>query len=242
MASAITNPTDTSHTETTTNYRPIKSYVLRTGRMTASQERALQEYFTLYGIAFDEQVTKLDFNDYFDKNQPLVLEIGLGMGDSLVEMAQANPELNYVGIEVHTPGIGNCLKLIHAKQLSNLKVICFDAIQVLQALPDHTLYGLQLFFPDPWHKARHKKRRIVKQSFLDLVAQKMKTGGFIHMATDWQDYSEHMLEDLTASPYFINTASAGNFIPRPDFRPLTKFEKRGHTKGHGVWDLYFKRI
>ncbi|RIY31512.1 tRNA (guanosine(46)-N7)-methyltransferase TrmB [Psittacicella melopsittaci] len=220
-------------------HRRIKSYVLRTGRITGSQEHALENYFPLYGVECPAPGQSLELKSLYPQEQPLIVEIGFGMGTSLVSMAQANPHLNYLGIEVHTPGVGNALKLIAQEQLKNIKVACHDAIEIMQALPENSIAGLQLFFPDPWHKARHHKRRIVNAQFMELVTRALVPGGFIHMATDWENYAEHMLEVLNATPNLENTASDGLYIPRPDSRPLTKFEQRGHRLGHGVWDLYF---
>ncbi|RIY35610.1 tRNA (guanosine(46)-N7)-methyltransferase TrmB [Psittacicella gerlachiana] len=220
-------------------HRRIKSYVLRTGRITGSQEQALTNLFPLYGVECPAPGQTLELQTLFAKEQPVVIEIGFGMGTSLVTMAKENPQLNYLGIEVHTPGVGNALKLIEQEQLTNIKVACHDAIEILQALPENSLGGLQLFFPDPWHKARHHKRRIVNQEFMALVTRALVSGGFVHMATDWENYAEHMLEVLNATPNLENTAPDQMYIPRPASRPLTKFEQRGHRLGHGVWDLYF---
>ncbi|RIY32141.1 tRNA (guanosine(46)-N7)-methyltransferase TrmB [Psittacicella hinzii] len=220
-------------------HRRIKSYVLRTGRITGSQEQALENLFPLYGVTCPTNNQVLNLEEIFPENKGVIVEIGFGMGTSLVEMAKANQANNYLGIEVHTPGVGNALKLIEQEQLNNLKVACHDAIEILQALPENSIAGLQLFFPDPWHKARHHKRRIVNAEFMRLVTRALVPGGFVHMATDWENYAEHMLEVLNATPELENTASDGMYIPRPDHRPLTKFEQRGHRLGHGVWDLYF---
>ena len=169
-----------------------------------------------------------------------MLEIGFGMGKSLVEMAASNPDKNYLGIEVHTPGVGACIAYAVEKGVKNLRVICHDATEILRdSIADGALGGLQLFFPDPWQKAKHHKRRIVQPHFVAQVVQKLRRHGFIHMATDWENYAEQMLEVLSANRELVNTAKSGDYIPRPDFRPLTKFEARGHRLGHGVWDLYF---
>lgn len=173
----------------------------------------------------------------------MVLEIGFGMGASLVEMAKAAPELNFIGIEVHRPGVGACLSAAEEAGLSNLRLFCHDAVEVLeQMLPDESIDTLQLFFPDPWHKSRHHKRRIVQPAFVQMLRPKLKQGGLFHMATDWQNYAEHMLEVMSQAEGFENTSEFGDYVPRPDQRPLTKFERRGHRLGHGVWDLIFKRI
>ncbi|MFC6276901.1 tRNA (guanosine(46)-N7)-methyltransferase TrmB [Psittacicella hinzii] len=224
------------------NKRRIKSFVLRTGRITASQEQALSELFPLYGVTCPQPGQTLDLDSIFPKQQPVVIEIGFGMGTSLVQMAKENPHLNYLGIEVHTPGVGNALKLIAQEQLTNIKVACHDAIEILQSLTPNSLHGLQLFFPDPWHKARHHKRRIVNPEFMALVTKALAPNGFVHMATDWENYAEQMLEVLTNTPSLENTSENNTYIPRPDIRPLTKFEQRGHRLGHGVWDLYFRKV
>ena len=163
------------------------------------------------------------------------------MGKFLVDMAEANPDKNYLGIEVHTPGVGACIAYAVEKGVKNLRVICHDATEILRdCVKDGELGGLQLFFPDPWHKAKHHKRRIVQPHFVEQVVKKLQPNGFIHMATDWENYAEQMLEVLSANENLVNTAEQ-DYIPRPDFRPLTKFEARGHRLGHGVWDLYFKK-
>lgn len=242
----MTEQQDLSLQETTSEQangknRRIKSYVLRTGRMTTSQENAVNDLMPIYGVTCLSPGSKIDLSNLFSKQQPIIVEIGFGMGTSLVEMAAKHPELNYLGIEVHTPGVGNALKLIKQSQLTNIKIAHHDAIEILEALPPQSIQGLQLFFPDPWHKARHHKRRIVNENFLNLVTQALVPGGFIHMATDWENYAEHMLEALSKVSCLTNSSINGTYIPRPDTRPLTKFEQRGHRLGHGVWDLYFIR-
>lgn len=218
--------------------RKVRSFVLRTGRLSEAQKRAMNDNWAEFGL--EHQADHFDFKKIFNNDQPVILEIGFGMGRSLVEMAKQNPNNNYIGIEVHTPGVGACIAYALEQQVSNLRVICHDAIEILQDnIPDQSLSGLQLFFPDPWHKAKHHKRRIVQPQFVKLVMQKLKSGGFIHMATDWENYAEQMLEVLRQEQGLTNTSATNDFIPRPDFRPLTKFEQRGHRLGHGVWDLYF---
>lgn len=218
--------------------RKVRSFVLRTGRLSEAQKRAMNDNWAEFGL--EHQADQFDFKKIFNNDQPVILEIGFGMGRSLVEMAKQNPNNNYIGIEVHTPGVGACIAYALEQQVRNLRVICHDAIEILQDnIPDQSLSGLQLFFPDPWHKAKHHKRRIVQPQFVKLVMQKLKSGGFIHMATDWENYAEQMLEVLRQEQGLTNTSATNDFIPRPDFRPLTKFEQRGHRLGHGVWDLYF---
>lgn len=220
--------------------KDIRSYAIRTGRITPGQERALEEQWPLYGLDLlrgDQALVGA-----FEKEQPLVIEIGFGMGDSLVAMAENHPENNYIGIEVHVPGVGRLMNEGHRRGLKNLRVFCADAIDVLnECIADGQLARLQLFFPDPWHKTKHHKRRIVQPAFAELIRQKLKTGGIFHMATDWQPYAEVMLEVMTEAEGFENTAGVNQYSPRPDYRPETKFERRGQRLGHGVWDLLFAK-
>lgn len=221
--------------------RRIKSYVLREGRLTTGQERALRELWPVWGIEYEESRLDID-KTYGREGAPLTVEIGFGMGKSLVEMALKAPERNFLGIEVHTPGIGACLADIRDKGISNLRIVHHDAVEVLNnMIPDGSIDTLQLFFPDPWHKARHHKRRIVKPEFLDLIMPKLRCGGIIHMATDWENYAEQMLEVLSVDERIENLSADNTYVPRPDFRPLTKFELRGQRLGHGVWDLMFRK-
>lgn len=217
--------------------RTIRSFVLRQGRLTKGQEQALTHLWPIFGIDY-QSGTNIEFNH----SQPTVLEIGFGMGASLVEMAKAAPNKNFLGIEVHKPGVGACLMAIEDNQLSNLKVMCHDAVEVLEnMIPDNSLDKVQIFFPDPWHKARHNKRRIIQPEFVNLISQKLKSGGILHLATDWQHYAEHMLEVLSNADAFTNLSPTNDYVPRPEDRPITKFEKRGQNLGHGVWDLQFIR-
>lgn len=217
--------------------RTIRSFVLRQGRLTKGQEHALTHLWPIFGIDY-QSGTNIEFNH----SQPTVLEIGFGMGASLVEMAKATPSKNFIGIEVHKPGVGACLMAIEDNQLSNLKVMCHDAVEVLEnMIPDNSLDKVQIFFPDPWHKARHNKRRIIQPEFVNLISQKLKSGGILHLATDWQHYAEHMLEVLSNADAFTNLSPTNDYVPRPEDRPITKFEKRGQNLGHGVWDLQFIR-
>lgn len=219
--------------------RRIRSFVRREGRLTRGQERALQELWPVMGVEYRDEM--LDLNALFGREAPVVLEIGFGMGKSLVEMAAAAPEKNFIGIEVHRPGVGACLSSAQDAGITNLRLFCHDAVEVLgQMIPDQSIDTLQLFFPDPWHKARHHKRRIVQPAFVQMLRPKLKIGGVFHMATDWENYAEHMLEVMNAAEGFVNTVE-GDYAPRPDSRPLTKFEQRGHRLGHGVWDLLFAR-
>jgi tRNA (guanine-N7-)-methyltransferase len=238
-------------------HRPIRSFVRREGRLTTGQQRALDDLWAQFGIdsagpdtleaeriARNESVLEPDacFNREPDSGRLTVLEIGFGNGASLAEMAAALPDNDYLGIEVHRPGVGNLLRLLEEQNLDNVRVICDDAVQILKyRLPDACLDRVQLFFPDPWHKTRHHKRRIVSPEFAALIAQKLKPGGVFHLATDWQDYARQMMMVLEAAPDYQNDAAADEYSPRPDWRPLTKFEQRGQRLGHGVWDLLFER-
>lgn len=220
--------------------RRVRSFVLREGRLTPGQQRALDTLWPVHGLERADGV--LDSARMFGREAPLVLEIGYGMGASLVEMAAAEPDKNFVGIEVHRPGVGALLMAIEQQELTNLKSYCDDAVEVLhECIADASLDRLQLFFPDPWHKKRHHKRRIVQPDWLTLVAQKLKPGGILHLATDWEDYALQMAELCAAEPTLRNLGGADGFHERPSWRPETKFERRGERLGHGVWDLLWER-
>lgn len=226
--------------DSNTYMRKIRSFVLREGRLTKGQQHALDTYWADYGLAYQPQVLALD--DVFGRSSEKVLEIGFGMGKSLVQMAKAAPEKDFIGIEVHRPGVGACLSEAVAEQVKNLKVFEHDAVEVLEhTIADNSLDTVQLFFPDPWHKKRHHKRRIVQSEFVQLLRKKLKPNGVFHMATDWQNYAEHMLEVMQAAEGFSNLANDNTYVERPEHRPLTKFEQRGQRLGHGVWDLMFKK-
>lgn len=221
--------------------REVKSYVKREGRLTNAQANAIETHWQSLGIDYQKDV--VNFSEVFGNSNPVVLEIGFGMGHSLVETAKQNPDKNYVGIEVHTPGVGACLASAVEEKLTNLRVFEHDAVEVLRdCVADNTLSKLQLFFPDPWHKKRHHKRRIVQPAFVESIRKKLAIGGVFHMATDWENYAEHMLEVMNAAESFVNQSQTNDFVPRPESRPVTKFEKRGERLGHGVWDLMFERI
>lgn len=220
--------------------RTVKSFVMRAGRTTTGQQRGLEQGWPLFGLSLDDGL--LDFDARFGRSAPRTLEIGFGMGQSLLEMAEAAPEQDFIGIEVHRPGVGALLSGLLARDLKNVRVYDCDALEVLrQCIPDGSLDRVLLFFPDPWHKSRHHKRRIVQPAFAELVRQKLRPGGVLHMATDWQPYAEHMLEVMNAAPGYRNLAADGQYVPRPEERPITKFERRGQRLGHGVWDLKFAR-
>ena len=222
--------------------RPIRSFVLRQGRLTKGQALAIENLWPKFGIEY-QTGQLIDFTKLFGRQAPVTLEIGFGMGASLVEMAKNNPEQNYIGIEVHQPGVGACLMGLEEAGLTNLRVMCHDAVEVFeQMIPDNSLHMVQLFFPDPWHKARHNKRRIVQTPFAEMVRKKLAIGGVFHMATDWEEYAQHMLAVMSQLPDYENLSRTQDYVPRPDSRPVTKFERRGHNLGHGVWDLMFKRL
>jgi len=221
--------------------RAVRSFVRREGRMTRAQHRALDELWPSYGLPHDQGV--LDLDAAFGRCAPRVLEIGFGMGDALAEMAAAHPEQDYLGVEVHRPGVGSLLLKLDDLGLSNVRVSCADAVQMLRdCLADDAIDAVHIFFPDPWPKKRHHKRRLVQPAFVELLRRKLKRGGRLHLATDWEDYAQHMLEVLETTAGLRNAADPGGFAPRPDYRPLTKFERRGQRLGHGVWDLIFERV
>lgn len=221
--------------------RTIRSFVRREGRLTPGQERALDKLWPDFGI--DEGTESLNLDVLFGRDAPKVLEIGFGNGASLAEMAKQQPDHDFIGVEVHRPGVGQLLKSIETEALSNVRVACTDAVELLKSrVPDKSLDRVQIYFPDPWHKKRHNKRRIIQPAFVSLLTDKLKHGGHLHLATDWQDYAEQMLVDVSDNERFKNCSHNGDYIERPDYRPLTKFEQRGHRLGHGVWDLLFKRL
>lgn len=227
-------------TDTNSHHRSIRSFVRREGRITRSQQRALDQLLPVLGLPSDSPI---DPAAVYGRSAPLTLEIGFGNGDSLATIAEQDPASDFIGIEVHRPGVGHLLLELERRELGNVRVMCGDAIQaVRQCLPDRSLDRVLLFFPDPWPKKRHHKRRIVQPAFVDLIAAKLGTGGILHMATDWEPYAGHMMEVLSRSTTFRNRAGRGNYSPRPGYRPVTKFESRGQRLGHGVWDLIFERI
>ena len=216
----------------------IRSFVLRQGRVSNAQQRCYDTLMPQFGIPYSAQ--PLYLAQAFGRTAPRILEIGFGMGETTAAIAQAHPENDYIAIEVHTPGVGSLLKQIGEMNLANIRIIQHDAVEVLRdMLPDKVLDGVHIFFPDPWHKTRHNKRRLIQAPFITQLVQKLKPGGYIHVATDWQDYAEQVLAVLSAEPSLENTADG--YAPRPAYRPLTKFEQRGLKLGHGVWDIVFKR-
>lgn len=222
--------------------RTIQSFVRRSGRLTKAQQTGLGDLWQYYGVNLPNDLPNglLDLSAVFVKPQPVVLEIGFGSGDSLLQMAMAAPEQNFLGIEVYQAGIGRLINEAHKHDLHNLKIINADAVAVLSHhIPDASIDRLQLFFPDPWHKKKHHKRRLIQIKFLNLVARKLKAGAHFHLATDWQPYAEQMMQTLEQHPNFHNTAAAYHYIERPESRPLTKFERRGIALTHAVRDLRF---
>lgn len=220
--------------------KPIRSYVLRGGRMTEGQQHGFEQAWSVYGLSlFDGP---LDPVATFGRDAPRVVEVGFGMGDSLLAMAQAEPETDFIGIEVHPPGVGRLINNAFKLNVSNLRVYMADAVDVLDdCISDHDLTRFQLYFPDPWHKKKHNKRRIVQPEFVQKISQKLALNGICHFATDWEDYAIQMLEVLSQSA-LSNQAQDSGYSPKPTWRPETKFERRGEKLGHGVWDLLFKKV
>ncbi len=221
--------------------RQIRSYVRREGRITPAQERALEELWPRFGVA--DSSRQIDFRAAFGRSSPVILEIGFGDGQSLCDMAAANPGQDYLGVEIHRPGVGRLLMTLGARGIGNVRVLCDDARQaVADRICDGQLYGVHLFFPDPWPKTRHHKRRLLQPDFVEILHRKLAVGGYLHMATDWEPYAQHMMAVMTAASGFENSAGAGCFSPRPQHRPVTKFECRGQRLGHDVRDLVFRRL
>ena len=231
MADAPTPPA-----KTPARPRSIRSFVVRAGRMGLGQTRALAELGPRFVIPYAPQ--RHDFDASFGRRAPRVLEIGFGMGDATAAIAQGQPDTDFIGVEVHTPGVGALLKRIGEMGLANLRLIQHDAVEVLeQMIEPASLAGVHVFFPDPWHKKKHNKRRLIQAEFVRLLASRLQPGAYLHCATDWQPYAEQMLEVLGAEPSLQNSATG--YAPKPGYRPLTKFENRGLKLGHGVWDLVF---
>ena len=218
--------------------RPIRSYVLRQGRVSNAQRRAHETLLPRFGVPY--QRAPLDLDRVFGRTAPRILEIGFGMGETTAHIAALHPQNDYLALEVHTPGVGSLLKQIDEQALGNVRIVQHDAVEVLtHMIAPESFDGAHIFFPDPWPKKRHHKRRLLQPPFVALLASRLKTGGYVHAATDWEDYARQMLEVLSNEPALANTAEG--FAPRPDYRPLTKFEQRGLKLGHGVWDVVFRK-
>jgi tRNA (guanine-N7-)-methyltransferase len=221
--------------------RPVRSFVLRAGRLTGGQRRALDELWPVYGIDPGEE--RLDLEALFGNDHPVIAEIGFGNGEATWQMARSHPEENYLGVEVHKPGIGHLLLRLENNGIGNVRIACADAVEFLgRRVPADSLSGVRIYFPDPWPKKRHHKRRIIQAPFIEVLAEKMKAGGILHMATDWEQYSEHMLDVMHNSRDFENLSPNGKTCPKPEWRPATKYEKRGERLGHGVFDLVFRQV
>lgn len=238
---SMQTPSETvQDTTPTIHLREIKSFVRREGRTTAAQERALNQLWSQYGIDYHATQT-LNFTALFGNNHPVWLEIGFGMGHSLAEMASNMPDINFLGIEVHRPGVGSLLNQVEQKGLTNIRVMSHDAVEVLKnMIPEHSLSRILLFFPDPWHKTKHHKRRIVQVPFMELLATTLQPTGIFHAATDWEPYAIWMQEIIEPLADWCNTAGKMQFSTKPSYRPETKFERRGQRLGHGVWDLLYQ--
>jgi tRNA (guanine-N7-)-methyltransferase len=221
--------------------RPIRSFVVRAGRMTAGQTRALEECWPCYGVEFAQAPLSLD--SIYGRTAPRTVEIGFGNGEHLAALARAHPERDYLGIEVHPPGVGHLLMLVANDGLTNVRASRHDAVEVLrEQIASGSLDEILVLFPDPWHKKRHHKRRLIQAPFVELIASRLKPGGVFRLATDWENYAQQMLEVIGASASFTNLSPTGDWMPRPEERAPTRFEKRGARLGHGVWDLAFRRL
>jgi tRNA (guanine-N7-)-methyltransferase len=236
----MTDPRSSLPPEST---RRIRSFVVRAGRMTEAQRLALETLWPKYGLDLPAaDAAPLDLAQCFGRSAPRTLEIGFGNGETLAALAAAHPERDYLGIEVHRPGAGHLLRLAEQNALANVRVICADAVEVLErALAPASLDEALILFADPWHKKRHHKRRLIQPAFVTLLASRLRPGGRLHLATDWEPYAQQMLEVLNASAEFDNDSAAGGFVPRPAWRTATRFERRGERLGHGVWDLSYRR-
>jgi tRNA (guanine-N7-)-methyltransferase len=224
-----------------TGHRPIRSFVMRAGRMTSGQARALEDLWPRYGVEFSPAPLSLDA--LFGRQAPRTLEIGFGNGEHLAALAAAHPERDYFGVEVHRPGVGHLFMLAATNNLTNLRASAHDAVEVLRdQIAPRALDEVLVLFPDPWHKKRHHKRRLIQPAFVELIATRLATGGVLRLATDWEEYALQMLDVVSASPQFTNLSPTGDWMPRPEERAPTRFEKRGARLGHGVWDLAFRRL
>ena len=221
-------------------YRTIRSFVKREGKITTGQQNAIDELWPNYGVNVCDGL--IDFASLFDRQAPVVMEIGFGNGLSLADMAENAPEINFFGVEVHMPGVGSLLLQTKQRHLENVRVSCDDAVEVLKHVPANSLDRMQIFFPDPWHKKRHHKRRLIQPEFIATVLERLKVGGHLHVATDWENYAEHVMEVLLKNQSLENLGELdGGFASKPAYRPETKYERRGLNLGHGVWDLVFAK-
>ena len=217
----------------------IRSFVLRQGHLSTAQENAIHEGIPLWGIPYAPHF--LDPEEIFGRTASTILEIGFGMGQATATIAKTHPQYNYLGVEVHTPGVGALYQLIKKEEINNIRIIQHDAVEVLEnMLAPNSLAGIHIFFPDPWPKKRHHKRRLIQPEFVQLLASRLSLGGYLHLATDWEDYAQQMLSILSAEPQLKNTTT--DFAEKPEYRPLTKFEQRGLKLGHGIWDLVFIKV
>jgi tRNA (guanine-N7-)-methyltransferase len=232
-------PAEDKYGDATRNRRPVRSFVLRPGRLTGGQKRALDELWPLYGIPAGR--APLDFAGLFENDHPVIMEIGFGDGNATWQMALQHPEQNFLGVEVHKPGVGRLLLMLEEKKIRNVRIACEDAVDLLRdRVKAMSLGGVRIYFPDPWPKKRHHKRRLIQPPFIELLAARMRPGAILHMATDWEPYAEHMMEVMQGSPEFENLSPGGS-SGRPEWRPETKYEKRGERLGHRVCDLVFRR-
>lgn len=224
----------------TPSHRSIRSFVKREGKLTSGQHNAIHRLWQSHGVDMSDQT--LDFTALYGRDAPTVAEIGFGNGLSLANMAETYPQINFFGIEVHTPGVGSLLVQVDKRALDNVRVSKADAVQVFeQQIPDASLDRVQIFFPDPWHKKRHHKRRLIQPPFVNMLVKKLKPAAQIHVATDWENYAEHILDVLSDNADLVNTSGEHAYAIKPDYRPSTKYEERGRRLGHGVWDIVFKR-
>lgn len=222
--------------------RPVRSFVIRGGRLTPGQEKAIDRLWPAFGIDTTAETGRLDFGALFGRNAPVIAEIGFGNGDATWQTALAHPEQNFIGIEVHRPGVGRLLMALEKHEIPNVRIACLDAVDFMgEHIPSASLDGIRIYFPDPWPKKRHHKRRIIQPDFVEVLASALKPGGILHMATDWAPYAEHMVEVLAGNGNFHNLAEAGPYSPKPDWRPETHFERRGKRLGHGVFDLLYEK-
>lgn len=222
--------------------RPIRSFVRREGRMTVAQRTAWETEWPRYGLSVDT-AGSLDFPTLFGRASDVVLEIGFGDGNSLLQMAKEAPHQDFIGVEVYRTGVGSLLLALKKDPIANIRIFCADAVEVLEnCIPQNSLSKVQIFFADPWPKTRHHKRRLIQTHFIDCLAKKIRIGGVCHFATDWSNYADHMMGVMSSNAAFRNLAGFEQFMPRPAYRPLTKYEKRGHRLGHETWDLVFERI